>query len=133
MEKIALNVVTPQRQVLQAEAQWVDLPAASGQMRVLPEHAPTLGALGAGVVRYQDLAGAEQRLVVSGGFLEVLAHQITLLADSAQFPGEIQRAQAAAEWERLQREVLPPMDEAGAEQALRARELAQARLEVASA
>ena len=83
MQTMALIVVTPQRQVLSTQVQWVDLPAASGQMRALPEHAPTLGALGAGEVRYQDAAGAEKSFTVSGGFLEVLSDKVTLLADSA--------------------------------------------------
>lgn len=133
MATLELIIVTPQRQVLETAAQWVELPAASGQMRVLPEHAPTLGELGAGVVRYQDAAGAEQPLVVSGGFFEVLGGKITLLADASEFPLEIARAAAAAEWEKLQR--TPPstsVDEDGAERELRGRNLAQARAEVAA-
>lgn len=82
-DRMALSVVTPQRQVLEAEAQWVEIPAASGQMRALPEHAPTLGVLGAGTVRYATAAGAEQQLEISGGFFEVLGDRVTLLADSA--------------------------------------------------
>jgi F-type H+-transporting ATPase subunit epsilon len=80
---LALAVVTPQRQVLETQARWVDIPAASGQMRALPEHAPTLGELGAGAVRYETAAGAEQSFTVSGGFFEVLGDRVTLLADSA--------------------------------------------------
>jgi F-type H+-transporting ATPase subunit epsilon len=80
---LALAVVTPQRQVLEAQALWVDIPATSGQMRALPEHAPTLGELGAGLVRYEAAHGGEQSFTVSGGFFEVLADKVTLLADSA--------------------------------------------------
>lgn len=82
MAHIALSVVTPQRQVLQVEAQWVDIPAASGELRALPEHAPTLGTLGAGAVRYQSAAGAEAQVEVSGGFFEVLGDKVTILADA---------------------------------------------------
>ncbi len=80
---IALAVVTPQRQVLETEALWVEIPATSGQMRALPEHAPTLGELGAGRVRYEAAGGGEQSFEVSGGFFEVLADKVTLLADAA--------------------------------------------------
>ena len=85
-DKIALSVVTPQRQLLSIDTQWVELPATSGQMRALPGHAPTLGELGAGQVRYQSAGAdaAEHSLQVSGGFFEVLGDKITLLADSAQ-------------------------------------------------
>ncbi|HEY7838349.1 MAG TPA: hypothetical protein VIC54_07095 [Terriglobales bacterium] len=82
-ESIQLIVVTPQRRVLDTAAEWVDVPAASGAMRVLPGHAPTLGELGEGEVRYQDAAGATHGIQVGGGFLEVLGERVTLLADSA--------------------------------------------------
>lgn len=80
---LKLVVVTPQRQVLDTDAQWVDIPAASGAMRALPQHAPTLGALGAGAVRYAAASG-EQQVGVSGGFFEVLGDRVTVLADSTQ-------------------------------------------------
>jgi len=83
-DRMALKIVTPQRQVLEAEARWVELPAESGQMRALPEHAPTLGVLGAGAVRYEAVAGGEQQVEVSGGFFEVLGGQVTVLADTAR-------------------------------------------------
>ncbi|MGH9481166.1 MAG: F0F1 ATP synthase subunit epsilon, partial [Terriglobales bacterium] len=59
-ETMQLSVVTPQRPTLEVEARWVEIPAASGQMRALPGHAPTLGELGAGAVRYETPAGAPQ-------------------------------------------------------------------------
>lgn len=80
-DTFTLSVVTPQRRVLEAAAVWADVPAASGQMRVLPGHAPTLGDLGAGEVRYQDAQGATHSLNVTGGFVEVLGERVTLLAD----------------------------------------------------
>lgn len=82
MPALALTVVTPLKLVLEAEAQWVDIPAASGQMRALPEHAPTLGLLGSGAVRYQAPSGEEREIPVTGGFFEVLADRVTLLADT---------------------------------------------------
>lgn len=82
MPTLALTVVTPQKLALEAPAQWVEIPAASGQMRALPEHAPTLGTLGAGALRYQTEAGEEKEVPVSGGFFEVLGDRVTVLADA---------------------------------------------------
>ncbi|MGN6591556.1 MAG: ATP synthase F1 subunit epsilon [Terriglobales bacterium] len=84
MDTLQLTIVTPQRQVLDAAVRWVDVPASSGELRALPDHAPTLGALGAGTVRY-EAAGqpGEQTVAVRGGFFEVLADKVTLLADAA--------------------------------------------------
>jgi len=87
LSALALIVVTPQRKELEAAAAWVDIPAASGAMRALPGHAPTLGVLGAGAVRYRlEGGGTEAQLEVSGGFFEVLGDKVTLLADSASAP-----------------------------------------------
>lgn len=132
MDTVQLIIVTPRRLALQTAARWVELPAAAGQMQVLPGHAPLLGALGSGLVRYQDAAGADQRLLVNGGFLEVAEGKLTLLADTAEFPAEIPRAQAVAEWERLQRTPPPVADADGADQELRQRNLAQVRAEIAA-
>jgi F-type H+-transporting ATPase subunit epsilon len=84
MPTLALSIVTPQRLVLETDAQWVDIPAESGAMRALPLHAPTLGALGAGEVRFADSStGAEKTITIDGGFFEVLPDRVTLLADTA--------------------------------------------------
>ncbi|MGH9477852.1 MAG: F0F1 ATP synthase subunit epsilon [Terriglobales bacterium] len=83
-DQMQLIVVTPQRQVLDTAARWVELPAESGQMRALPEHAPTLGVLGEGSVRFAPVTGGgEQAFTVQGGFFEVLGDKVTLLADSS--------------------------------------------------
>ncbi|MGH9488718.1 MAG: F0F1 ATP synthase subunit epsilon [Terriglobales bacterium] len=82
-DTLQLVLVTPQKLVLSAPARWVEIPATSGQMRALPEHAPTLGELGRGAVRYEDTAGATRSVQVTGGFFEVLGDKVTLLADAA--------------------------------------------------
>lgn len=79
---LTLVLVTPQKLVFSAEARWVEIPATSGQMRALPEHAPTLGELGHGTVRYEAASGGEQSVEVTGGFFEVLGDKVTLLADA---------------------------------------------------
>lgn len=82
MANLALTVVTPQKLALDTRAQWVDIPAASGLMRALPEHAPTLGTLGQGTLRYQAESGEEKDVVIAGGFFEVLGDRVTVLADA---------------------------------------------------
>lgn len=81
-ETLKLVLVTPQKLVFSAEARWVEIPATSGEMRALPEHAPTLGELGKGAVRFEAAEGGEKTVVVTGGFFEVLGDKVTLLADA---------------------------------------------------
>ncbi|MGH9414261.1 MAG: F0F1 ATP synthase subunit epsilon [Terriglobales bacterium] len=80
-DTLKLVLVTPQKLVFSADARWVEIPATSGEMRALPDHAPTLGELGNGTVRYEAAGGGEQSVNVTGGFFEVLGDKVTLLAD----------------------------------------------------
>ncbi|MGH9476120.1 MAG: F0F1 ATP synthase subunit epsilon [Terriglobales bacterium] len=84
-DTLTLILVTPQKLVLSAKAHWVEIPATSGEMRALPGHAPTLGELGEGTLRYEAASGTEQNrqsVKIKGGFFEVLGDKVTLLADA---------------------------------------------------
>ena len=93
-EKLSLEIVTPERQVLIEQVDDVILPSAHGYMGVLPGHAPLLAQLDAGEVSY--LAGNQRHyLAVSGGFAEVLRESVSILATTCERAEEIdvERAQ----------------------------------------
>jgi len=100
-DKIAFEIVTPDRRVLSLEVDEVVLPSANGSMGVLYGHAPTLCELDVGEVSYRS--GQERTfLAVSGGFAEVLRDKVSILARTSEAADEIdleraQRAKAAAE------------------------------------
>jgi len=93
--RIRLELVTPTQRVLDIEVDEVRLPATLGEMGVLPGHTPLLTSLGVGALTYSN-AGKEQALAVSKGFAEVLDDRVTVLADLAEQPQEIDLAEARA-------------------------------------
>lgn len=126
---LQLLVVTPERRVLEAEADEVELPGAQGYLGILPGHAPLLTLLGTGVLTCRR-GGSSSTLAVSSGLAEVSDDRVSVLADSAEAPADIDAA--AAERERAKAE--EEMKTAGVDtlDAIRTRlELAEARIAVA--
>ena len=88
--------MSPERVLFDTCADAVELPAKNGYMEVLYGHAPLMAELGAGDVRLHGASdGGEQVYNVSWGFVEVLPDRVTILANDALKPEEIdvQRAQ----------------------------------------
>ena len=85
---LRLEIVTPERRVLDTEVDSVTVPTASGEVGILPSHAPLVSALKPGVLAF-TIKGVTDRLAVSGGFLEVNADKVAILADTAETAEEI--------------------------------------------
>ena len=91
-----LEIITAERRVYSDDVDLVVAPGLEGQLGILPHHAPLMSSLQPGeLIIRKD--GEETYLAVSGGFLEVLDNQVTVLADAAERSDEIdeERAQAA--------------------------------------
>ena len=101
---LTLRIVTPARQLVETEASEVSAPGIVGEFGVLPEHATFLGELDDGPVRYVE-NGQHKTVVVYGGYAEVSDDTVTILANDAEFPDEIDGADARAEMERLDEEL----------------------------
>ena len=91
-----LRVVSPERVVLETEADSLSLPGALGQLGILPGHAHLITALRTGVLESRR-GNAVQKVAVFGGFAEVGEDTVTVLADSAALPDEIDIAAAHAD------------------------------------
>jgi F-type H+-transporting ATPase subunit epsilon len=100
---LTVRLVTPDRVLLDATAEAVELPSASGYLEALYGAAPLLAELGAGEVRLHGGSAGEQRFFVASGFVEVLPERVTILAEMAMHPEEIDRAGAQADLERGQK------------------------------
>ncbi len=127
--KLKLTVVTPDRLVIAAEADEVQLPGEMGYLGILPGHTPLVTLLKTGVLSYKD-AGKERAYVLASGFAEVGPELVTVLADLAETPAEIDVAAA----QRDRGEAEEALKTAGREtmEEIRGRlELAQTRLAVA--
>lgn len=128
--KLKLLVVTPERKVVDAEADEVTLPGVLGYLGILPGHAPLITLLKTGVLSYSNAGDAGEAFALGGGFAEVASDVVTVLAGLAERRQEIDVA--SAERERAQAEA--GMKTAGLEtlDGLREQaELASARLFVA--
>jgi len=94
-ETFLLEVVTPYRQLVSKEVDEVTAPGVEGEFGVLAGHTPFLTALGVGELMYR--AGSEERfLAVRRGFAEAKHEKLTVLAEEAEFPSEIDLKAAEA-------------------------------------
>jgi F-type H+-transporting ATPase subunit epsilon len=94
---LAVRLVTPDRILLDATAEAVELPSMSGYLEALYGAAPLLAELGAGEVRLHGGTSGDQKFFVAWGFVEVLPERVTILAETAMHPDEIDRAEAQQE------------------------------------
>ena len=125
-----LEIVTPAKLLVKDAAEEVQIPGLSGYLGILPGHAPLLTELAVGVITYKT-SGTTHTLAVAWGFAEVLPDKVTILAEAAEQPQEIdvERAQKAKERaEQLLKSNNPEVDYARAEDAL---QRADTRLNVA--
>lgn len=99
---LQLDIVTPERVVYSEEVEMVIVPAIDGDLGVLPKHAPLITGLKVGAIRIKK-NGEETKLATSGGFIEVKPDQVNVLADAAEFPGEIDIKRAKEAKERAKR------------------------------
>ena len=98
-DKINLEIVTPERQLFCGEVDIVYVPGKAGYMGILPGHAPLLSELKVGVLSYKA-AEKEYRLFCGWGFAEVLSDRVSILAERAELPEEIDAEQAREDRER---------------------------------
>ncbi len=101
--QLAVRLVTPDRILFDATADAVELPSASGYLEALYGAAPLLAELGAGEVRLHGGNSGDKKFFVAWGFVEVLPERVTILAETAMPPSEIDRAAAEADLQQGQK------------------------------
>jgi F-type H+-transporting ATPase subunit epsilon len=118
---LSVQIMTPERFVLQREADSVIVPATDGELGILPRHTPLLAQLQPGEIRMRK--GNELQLfAISGGFVEVRNDRVSIFAETAEMAQEIdaERARQAAEQAKAAlRTAKADLDIAQAEAALR--------------
>ena len=126
---IHCSVITPERQVLDANAKSVVLPAHDGLRGVLKDHAPLLCELGTGVLRVDTENEGSKEFFVDRGFAQVLSNEVTILTEHAGSADEVSRADA--EKALAEAEKMPMTDDASREARQRALDVAKAKLHIA--
>jgi F-type H+-transporting ATPase subunit epsilon len=130
---IRLEVVTPEKSVVDEEAQIVVAPGSLGEFGVLIGHTPFLTTLKMGTLRYKDAGGRDRVVFVNGGFAEALPDKVTVLAESAERRGDIDIERARSALERAQRRLAQKQDDIDYARARAALERAMNRLKVLEA
>ena len=101
-DSIQLDVITPERSVLSETVDFVSVPGLGCELGILPGHTPLISQLQTGVLTYTQGATTE-RLLVAGGFVEVNSDRVSVLADFAERPEEIDPATARQACEQAER------------------------------
>jgi F-type H+-transporting ATPase subunit epsilon len=103
-QKLQLDVVTPERRVLAEPVDMVTVPGLGGELGILPGHTPLISQLQTGVLSYVQ-SGSTSQLHISGGFVEVRDDQVSVLAEIAERPEEIDGARARSVREQLEKQL----------------------------
>ncbi|GAA0537129.1 F-type H+-transporting ATPase subunit epsilon [Rhizomicrobium palustre] len=82
-DKISFDLVSPEQLLLSDAADMVTIPGSDGDMGVMAGHAPLITTLRPGIIKVAGATGGEDSYFVAGGFAEVNAEKITVLAEEA--------------------------------------------------
>lgn len=94
MATFQLEFVSPEKLLLSRPVEMAVLPAAEGEMGVLPGHAPMIVALRGGVISVRENGQETEKLFVAGGFAEVTPNRVTILADEATPVAQLSKSDA---------------------------------------
>jgi F-type H+-transporting ATPase subunit epsilon len=106
------ELVTPERMALSEDVAEVVVPGVEGEFTVLPGHAPVISALRPGVIEVALPDASKTRIFVKGGFAEVDAGHLTVLAERALPVEEMDAVVVAAELEAAEAEFAAAGDDA---------------------
>jgi F-type H+-transporting ATPase subunit epsilon len=127
-ENLQLEIVTPDKKVVDDTADEVQIPGKNGYLGILPGHAPLISEIDVGEITYRT-GGRNMHLAVAWGFAEVLPNKVTILAETAERAEQIDLPRAEAARKRAEAELAKPDgDHAQAQVALKR---ALTRIEVA--
>ena len=88
-----LEIVTPEKLVVNEAVEEAQIPGLGGYLGILPGHAPLITELAVGIITYRA-QGVTKSLSVAWGFAEVLPEKVTMLAETAERPEDIDVARA---------------------------------------
>jgi F-type H+-transporting ATPase subunit epsilon len=125
-----LEIVTPEKKVVETTAEEIQIPGKNGYLGVLPGHAPLITELAVGEISFRENS-TEQRLAVAWGFAEVLPDKVTILAETAERPDEIDVDRARKAKERAEQRLTSGDTAVDVDRALDALHRAESRLDVA--
>ncbi|MDA0988034.1 MAG: F0F1 ATP synthase subunit epsilon [Chloroflexi bacterium] len=129
MAPMKLEIITAERVVYSDEVDVVVAPGVEGELGILPHHAPLMTVLLPGEITIRK-GGEQTYLAVSGGFLEMMANTVTILADAAERSDEIDEVRVQEAMKRAQERVAMRSSDMDLERAVNSIRRSQARLKV---
>jgi F-type H+-transporting ATPase subunit epsilon len=126
-----LEIVTPEKKVVETTPEEVQIPGKNGYLGILPGHAPLITELSVGEITFRENS-TEQKLAVAWGFAEILPNKVTILAETAERPSEIDVDRARKAKDRAEQRLTSGDTAVDVDRALDALQRAQVRLDVAS-
>ncbi|MCG8690179.1 MAG: F0F1 ATP synthase subunit epsilon [Minwuiales bacterium] len=121
-DKVAFELVSPERLLLSADVDMVVLPGSEGDFGVLPGHAPVVSTLRPGALEIYEGDQISERYFVNGGFAEVAGARLTVLAEQSIALGDLDRADLEQQIQNAREDVADAKDD-------QARDKAQERLD----
>ncbi len=91
-DKVAFELVSPDRLLMSVEADAVAMPGMEGDFGVMPGHAPIISALRAGIIEVEGTTDSPDRIYIAGGFAEIAADRLIVLAEEAVVVSDLDRA-----------------------------------------
>ncbi|MGD9677945.1 MAG: F0F1 ATP synthase subunit epsilon [Vulcanibacillus sp.] len=110
MSTIRLEIVTPERKVYSEDVNMVIVKGELGEIGILPNHAPLATPLVISVVKIKK-DGLELNVAIGGGFFEVGNNKAVILAETAEFPENIDLERAQKAKERAEKRLANKSDE----------------------
>lgn len=132
MARMTLNIVTAEREAYSGGADYVVAPSTEGQLTILPRHAALMTTLSTGEVRFRADGGDEQSYALTGGFMEVVADSVTILADAAEHADDINVQRAEEAVERARERMASTSADLDIERAVQSLRRAQIRVKIGS-
>nr|WP_276531727.1 F0F1 ATP synthase subunit epsilon [Brevibacillus invocatus] len=127
---MTVEVVTPERVVYSGQASMVIARGVQGDLGILPKHMPMVTPLKIAPVQIKVEGDQVVRMAVSGGFMEVRGDKVTILAETAEMPGDIDVERAKASKGRAEKRLSEKYPELDVQRAERSLQRALARIDV---
>ena len=112
------ELVSPARLLFSGDVTSVIIPGTEGEMTIMPQHAPVLSTLRPGIVTVAKDGGTSEKIFVRGGFAEVNAKGLTVLAETAIPMAELDASAMSAQIKTAEEEVAAAKDDEGKRKAL---------------
>ena len=129
MAPMKVEIITAERVVYSEDVDVLVAPGIEGELGILPHHAPLMTVLQPGEILVRR-GSEEEYMAVSGGFLEIMANKVTILADDAERSDEIDESRAQVAMKRAQDRLEHRTADMDLERAVASLRRSQARVKV---